>query len=812
MKNLYHFLLSIIFLSVSMQAASAQSDPMLTGIIVDDKAQGVGFANIAVLDASTKNVVTGTIADIDGKFELKALPKGNYLLSLTGLGYLPTQTEAFVVDDLSFKKDFGKLMLMPDVKTLKEVTVQTMRPTIVNEADKMVVSVEGTALASGSTAFEVLAKSPGVWVDQDGNIQLNGKAGVQVMINGRPSYLSGKDLQNLLQGMSAENLKDLEIITNPSSKYDAEGASGIININLKKNTLFGMNGSAYAGYQYNKLSSYNAGADISHKKGKWNSFGNLDMAKRMNYRDMTMDRILNVDNGKVYLEQESYEEVERYTPSLRLGTDYDINDKHSIGAVARLSYTDYNNFFLTDSYLRDGNAANDLYIDANNASESATTNGTFNLHYTGKLDTVGTTLSADLDYAQVNSKEHYNFLNTIDSLGNNAPTQRMLLKSNNPNRYSIYAAKTDFTTAVGKKSKLEVGLKASYVVSDNELRFYKSSDGIDVLDPTRSNHFIYKENIYAAYTSFSTKFGENWSLKAGLRAEQTESRGRSVTLNQETKRSYLDLFPTFFLQQKVSDNYQLSYKYSRRINRPYYESLNPFIFFLDPYTWSQGNPYLRPQYTNNFEVTQTIKQSYNLVLGYAVTKGFMAEVPTYNSEDNTTVFQQQNVDEMINASATLVAPVSISDKWQMNNTVTSYYQKFTKVIDDQPVLNEQFAVVAQSNQNIQLPHGIKMEVNAGYQSPTVYGLYTVGDQWWVDAGFKKSFMNDKLDLTLNFTDIFRSRLLFVETVLDGNVNSINQYQGAQGVRLNLRYRFSKGKEFTTKKRNVNLEELDRTGN
>ncbi|WP_237717915.1 TonB-dependent siderophore receptor [Pontibacter sp. BAB1700] len=254
----------------------------------------------------------------------------------------------FEVTGPDFSRDFGKLQVKPDVKTLKEVTIQTMRPTITNDAEKMVVSVEGTALAQGSTAYEVLEKSPGVWVDQDGNITLNGKPGVQVMINGKQSYLSGKQLQNLLQGMSAENLKDVEIITNPSSRYDAEGASGIININLKKNESFGMNGNVYAGYQYNRLHSYNTGFDLSHKAGKWNTTAGMDFARRMNYRDMQMERIFNDPAGSSFFDQEGYEERERIAPTLRLGTDYDINDRHSVGFMSNLFYNS-NEVYSTQS-------------------------------------------------------------------------------------------------------------------------------------------------------------------------------------------------------------------------------------------------------------------------------------------------------------------------------------------------------------------------------------------------------------------------------------------------------------------------------
>lgn len=790
--------------------AQAQNEGMLTGTILDEKNEALGFVNVAVIPAGAENVVTGAIAEMNGTFRIKTPAGGSYRLRISGLGYLPTTTAVFQVTGPDFTKDFGKIQLKPDVKTLKEVTVQAMRPTITNEADKMVVSVEGTALASGSTAYEVLEKSPGVWIDQDGNITLNGKPGVMVMINGKQSFMTGKQLQNLLQGMAAENLKDLEIITNPSSKYDAEGTSGIININLKKNQLFGMSGSVYGGYQYNRLNTYNGGGEINHKAGKWSTTASVDMARRMRFRDMEMERVLPGTEGTTYLNQQGYEESTRLVPSLRLNTDYDLNDNHSVGFMANLMHVSNDNLFRTDTDLRDPDAAKSRLLRSRNVIDDSYKNGTFNLHYAGKLDSTGTTLSADIDFARIVDKGDFTFTNRVFFPNTNIMDKEELLHSNNPTSYDIFSAKVDFAKSLGK-TKMELGAKGSRVVSDNELRFYEVVDGRNILDAKRTSHFIYEENIYAAYATFSTSFGKVWQVKGGLRAEQTLSTGNSLTLNRETPRNYLDLFPTLFVQQKVSDNYQVGYKYSRRINRPYYEQLNPFIFYIDPYTWATGNPYLRPQYTNSFEVTHTLKKSYNLVMNYSVTDNFIAEVPRYN-EDKTTVFERQNVKSFRNIGATLVAPVKISGKWDMNNTATLAHQRYNNQFNEQTLVREQLFFFVQSNQNIQLPHNIRLELNAGYQGPAVYGMFEVKDNWWVDAGLKRSFLEDKLTLSLNATDIFKSREMNLTTRQGENFNRINQYHGAQSVRINLRYRFSKGKEFETKKRNVNLEELNRTGN
>ncbi len=808
MKYYYSIFLGLLFLSFA-QFGYAQTDSSISGQLQDEKGVGISYANIALLKASDSSLVTGSVTDEAGNFKIKSPSAGSFLLRVSAIGFKNYETAAFNISEADNSKHFGKIVLQEDVQQLDEVKVQSLRPTIVNEVDKMVVSVEGTALAAGSSAFDILAKAPGVWIDQDGNIQLNGKGGVKIMLDGRPTYLSTRELQSMLEGMSAENIKNLEIITNPSARYDAEGASGIINITLKKNELTGINGSVYGGYEHRTLSGYSFGGNVNVKKGKWSSSANLDMAKRPWVRTSTMVREFNEPGASTRFDQSGREEVIRYTPSLRLGTDFDINEKHSVGIMANLSYHDAEHDFRTDSYLKNGAPENNLFIDADNYTAYQFSNGTFNLHYVGKLDTAGTELSADLDYVRLNNKGSADFYNNFYTIEGNNLVDQEILNSDNPTYYDIYSAKVDFSKKISDFGKLELGLKASYVESDNKLNFYSVEDGRKIRDEKRSNHFIYTEYIYAAYANFNAKLSEQWNVQAGLRAEQTVAEGESVTLEQTTPRDYTNLFPSIFIQQKVSDNYQISYNYSRRIDRPRYDNLNPFIFYLDPYTWATGNPYLRPQFTNSFEVKQTLKNNYNLILGYAITEDFIAEIPEQNNADKTTIFSQRNVDDFENISATLVAPVQVTPKWGMNNNLVFAYQKYTTVLDEKPLENNETFFMAQTTNNFQLPKDVKFELSAAYQGPLAYGLYKIESQWWIDAGIKKSFMDKKLDVSLNVTDIFKTRQVVGSANIDGNINSFDQYFSAQSFRVNVRYMFNKGEKFEMKNRNTSLEELNR---
>ncbi|MDX5422243.1 MAG: TonB-dependent receptor family protein [Hymenobacteraceae bacterium] len=784
----------------------------LTGRLVDAKGGALGYANVAVLQAKDSSVVTGAVTEAEGDFTIAPPPEGMYLLRLSAIGYTTKYVPPFQVSG-RMRKDFGTLTLAEDTKLLSEVTVQALRPAIVVEADKLVVSVEGTALAAGSTAYEVLEKSPGVWVDQDGNIQLNGKAGVRVMIDGRPSFLSGKELQSMLEAMSAENVKSIEVIANPSAKYEAAGSSGIINIKLKQNTKQGMNGSIYGGYQYNNASGYNAGANINYKKGKWNSFVHADVAKRPRLREGVMIREFHEGGANARFHQLRDENMTTNTPSLRLGTDYDLNDRHSIGAVVNFSRSSTDRAFYSDTDMDDRAKGEHTFVRAGNFNDITNSSSAFNLHYNGLLDTTGTSLAINLDYIQLDNNNDARYANSFLNVKTDTRTEE-LLKTYNPGYYNIYSTNVDFGTTILENAKLEVGLKASHVLSGNQLSFYVADpqqEDRQELDEERSNHYRYTENILAAYANLSLQVSENWNLQAGLRGEQTLGEGKPVAGGETITKRYLDFFPSFFLTQKVSSSYKIVYNYSRRIDRPNYRTLNPFIFYQDPYSWAEGNPDLRPQYTNSFQLIQTWQNTYNLVLGYSHTKDFFAEVPQQNSHNNTTIYQERNIDKAENFSATLIAPVRILKNWDVSNNLVAGHQRNKILLQDRELKNEQFTLTAQSTHNVLLPLGLQLQATAGYSSPSTYGVYTFKTQWWLDAGLKKSVLDDKLDLMLGATDIFRTREARGDASYNGNVFSFVNYFMVRSIKLNLRYNFQRGQSFKSKSRSTRLEELNRAG-
>lgn len=803
--SLLVFVLMLLLISV---AATAQGK--LSGKLLDDKQQPVGFANIVVLKLPDSSLASTGLTDKNGTFSINTPIAGSYTLKITAIGFKTINTTAFAVNDINSSKDFGSIGLTTEAKTLAEVSVNSLRPTITQLPDRMVVSVAGTAMAAGNTAYDVLGRAPGVFIDHEGNVQLNGRAGVTVMIDGKQTFLSARDLRTLLEGMTAENIKNIEIITNPSAKYDAEGLSGIININLKKNTQRGINGSIYAGATYNWDDfGHSFGGNINHRSGDWNSFLSVDRIRRVGGREATFSRVFYNPSKTTYFDQTAIGNFYvQGPPSFRIGTDYTINTNHSVGAVVSYMQNTGHSEFLTDTWI--GGAPNqpDLFIDADNINSNTFSNFTANLHYNIKLDTLGSLITADLDRIRIKNRGEANFYNRYDSLKNNNDRQDNLYTST-PNGFTIYSGRLDFTKMLSKGRKFEAGARISNVASDNDFKFYFNNSGL-VLDPLRTNHFKYDEKIYAAYVNYNLNLGKKTALQAGLRMEHTNSIGNLITTGQVTKRSYTDLFPSVFIQQKLHDNYNLTWSYGRRINRPNYGHLNPFRAYRDPYTYIEGNPYLRPQYSHIFSVTQTFKKVYIVTLNYQLYKDQFAELPRLDIANATTIYYTGNVDGAYSLGGTAIAPLKIMKKWDSQNTFVLSYNYNELQTEHGLLINDQLYYSAQSAHTIQLPKEIRMELSLLYQGPAVHGLYQIAPRHRVDIAFRKSIFKKKFDLSINCVDVFRGQRLKFETHINGNINDFDQYLRARVVGMTLRYNFSKGQKVDIKRRN-SVEEVNRTG-
>ena len=801
----------IIFLSMTLFVGNflLAQGPNLNGTLYDQKNEPVPFATVALMKLPDSTMVTGTMSDIDGKFSLTPNLTGKYFLRLSAIGYTNTLTPEFEITGPEFSKDFGSITLNEETTMLDEVVLKTLRPQVRAENGKVVMRVAGSSLAAGSSAYQMLTKAPGVSVNQNGDFQINGNSGVAVMIDERLTYFTSEELKNLLENMPAENIENIEVITNPSAKYDAEGSAGILNITLKKNSLSGMNGSVYSGIKIGRQTLLNSGASLNYNKGKWNSFVNIDASQRGLVRDAFSYRTFPDESAYSYYSQDAVQHNKRFVPSIQIGTDYTLNEKHSVGIMGNFMYQNGDkNWDLKSLGIMNDDTTVD--IDAKNHMDESFGNARINLHYMGKLDTIGTRISADIDYVRLKKESESQFRNQyLYSEDGSNPFESLSNESNSD--YDIYAARIDFTLPLSNASTLETGIKASKVISNSELQAYLGIGEDSTLDPNGSNDFRYEEEIFAGYVNYSNRINDTWNIQGGLRLEQTKGKGRSFILDQTNKKDYLNLFPNVSIEQQVSDNYKLNYSFSKRITRPDYELMNPFLFYLDPNTSIVGNPDIRPQISNSFKLGQTFFRKYNLILSYDYNKNYMAELPSTNPTTGKTILSIKNLDYFKSYNATVIAPIQLAPFWQTNNTLLFTQQYYKMEIDNETINNNKFFYMIQTNHQISLPADFKLEMGATVNGPTAYGIYTLSGQWWLDAGIKRSFMDDKLNVTLQATDIFKTMDMKIDATYGGNYFNLKQYFGQQAINLNLRYSFDNGNKAERKVRKNSLEEMDRVG-
>jgi hypothetical protein len=727
-------------------------------------------------------------------------------LVISSLGYKTYTSEVFELKQ-GLVKDFGTIVLADELTGLDEVTVKASRPQIIIEPDKTIVNVEGTVMAEGANALDVLGRSPGVFITSDGSINLNGRTGVTVMINDRPMYMSAADLTSFLRSMPADNIRSIEVITSPSARFDAEGAAGVINIQLKKNTVDGVFGNVMLGGQYNGKAAPNTGLTLNVKKGKWTTNGTFNYNEYVEINDLEIERNFQVDGGKSTFLQESRILERSHTPSFTGAANYELRPNQNLGINVQASSTTSNGINDSGTSISNPGQLNNTSFSSINDSGDQTSRLFTNLHYDAKLDTLGGKISADLDFTVMELASDA-LLNNSYSNGLNPPTTDRVLTLNDM-YYTILTSKVDWIKPLKGGKVLEAGLKGSWVESDNNLDLSRGiGDGQLQPDPN-SNRFIYQENVLAAYTSLKGDFSKKLSYQAGLRMENSDVTGTSKTLNQVNNQKYTNLFPSVFLQHKISDNYQVVYNVNRRITRPNYRLLNPFVYYIDPLTTDKGNPSLKPQYSTNLEMDHVIKGAYQFTLGYSVTEDAFMQVFEQDEEARSSTTFTANFDKTKNFNFQGVVPVELTKWWNTANLVQVNYNKFKSLLGKDVLDVSQVSYLLRTQHNFILPKGFKFELVGIYLSPQIWGQGEIQSLGWVDAGMTKSLMKDKLSLSINGGDLFRTKWIRAAIDFSDIDTQIRQYQNDQNVRITLRYNFSKGESFRVNSNSGSSEERRR---
>ncbi|SEL78084.1 TonB-dependent receptor [Parapedobacter koreensis] len=790
MKNFRHIFITLIITTLWAVAAHAQQ-VSITGKVVDEQHAPLDLATINLLNAKDSALVKTVFPDSQGSFTFAGVQHGKYFITAVLVGYDDATSEIVEITSATATKNLAPLVLKNANTVLAEVAVTApQRPLVERRPDMMVVNVENSTLAAGNTAMDILERSPGVTVDKDDNISLMGKQGVTVMIDGKQTYLSAEQLANFLRNTDGNTIKSIELITNPSSKYDASGTAGMINIVLKKNRMAGTNGTFTAGTGYGFGHKANTSLNINHKVDRLNLFGTYSY---MNNRGGN-----EIDIFRSIVQQESNTDFQQYTDfnrrnrnhSYRAGADYNTSDRNVVGLLLSGYASGNDNNNASNTLIGRTILSPDSTLFTSSVFDGSYTSFAVNANNQFTIDSNGRKLVADVDISRFSNRNNADYNNTFYLPSGDIKGQPLLSRSNMPTLIDIRVAKVDYTHPFGKdnKNKIETGLKYSNVSSDNDMRFENQVEGAWQNDAGRTNHFLYEEQVAAAYVNYSTKVGK-LGIQAGLRSEYTISDGNSITMANRIKRDYLNFFPSVFLNYNISDNHQTGLSYSKRINRPNYGNLNPFEYFLDQYTSEQGNPYLRPEYTHAFDFSYTLMQQYHLSAGYSRTNDVIAESMGQDNATKRTWVTRANLAKQEIWYGNLNVPVKVAKFWNTNTNLNAFYMGFDGPLGGQHLSQGQFAWQLRSNHTFTILPTLTAEASVNYQSSLVYSIYRIGSQWSIDAGLNKSLYNKKANLKLSVSDVFDTRLQDVRTQY-ANLNTIiSQKNETRVARLTFTYNF-----------------------
>lgn len=622
MKKLIMALLAIGLCYASNFVNAQTISSKITGKVMDENGRPVEGATAALSRVTDSITVKFELADADGSFNFEVINKGSYRILISSMGKMPYQSNVIKVDRQQLFIQLPAITLKQDSKTLKEVAVNQKKPFLEHKIDRMVVNVDALISNAGTTALEVLEKSPGVRVDQDGSISFHGKSGVAIYIDDKPSYLSGTDLENYLRSMPSSTLDQIELMTNPPAKYDAAGTAGIINIKTKKNKVQGFNLGMSLSLRQGRYTVTNNSMDFNYRKNKVNVFGTLGYTLQNGFYDVDINRqyFYNAGQPSGAFNQNSFIRKKGQGYKATLGVDLYASEKTTIGVLFNGITRSPDDTNISKGQLLNGAGILDSSVVSQNNERSKFNNSGANVNYKHTFKKDGPEITANLDYLafctdndQVFLNQNYNAAGTM--------TSHDQLNGSLPADIHIYAAKLDYSHPLAKGWKLESGLKSSYTNTDNQANYVNITKGIASPDYDKTNHFLYKEAINAGYLNFNKDF-KRLSIQAGLRLENTDSRGHQLGNAQKPdsafNRNYTSLFPTLYLLYKLDSlgDHQLKLTYGRRIERPYYQDLNPFISPLDKYTFYIGNPYLMPSYSTNFELGYIYKDRINVTLNY----------------------------------------------------------------------------------------------------------------------------------------------------------------------------------------------------
>jgi len=803
-------LLALSFFSFQSSVFAA----LISGRLVDESDKPVAFANLVLMRTADSTRIKLAVSNEYGEFRFDEIGVGKYKVLATMVGYKTTETPVFQVQTADEQVKLGKLLLQSGDVKLNEVTVESKKPMITVQPDKMIVNVADNPLMVNDNALEILRKSPGVVVNQDEQIFLQGKSGLLIYIDGRQSPLSERDLANWLKTIPASQIESIEIITNPSAKYDAAGNAGIINIRLRKSKETGLNGSVNSSFShglYNETNNprTNQGININYGAKAWNVFGSYGFDRAKSWSFMNTER----NQSNQYFDQKGSTLSNSLGNNFKVGSDFKLNKRHTVGVVLDGNLNNSENESNSRMSIYEDNETRRYLQDLQAQSFATRSSANFNLNLNHQYkDTSGLEITSDGNignYSLDNRTRQPNFY-----ISNTPPAQvdrSFGLKT--PTDIRIAILKTDVEKRKGK-SVFGGGFKISNVETQNTFLYRDLANGKDSVLSDRSSDFRYAERVSAGYLMFRHKLNEQWNFQAGLRAEHTisSSRLQSTSLKRDSvvDRSYTDWFPSAGFTFNADRSNSLTLSYSRRIDRPVYQFLNPFQFKIDELSYEQGNPFLQPQYTNNFQLSHTFKYMFTTSVGYSHTTQFFARF--IDSLGNASYLTRRNLADVQTLNVNVSSPLPIAKWW--NGFINLSYNHQLYEADFGPGREIRLEVDYYNifmQHNITLASGWSLVGSGFYASPNVWGgTFRNRRIWSAEIGLQKKVLQKKGTLSLAVADVFQAmRWQGVSNYGGININIRGGWESRQ-IKVGFNYSFGQDeKKIFQRKRNTNTEERKR---
>jgi outer membrane receptor protein involved in Fe transport len=772
----------------------------VTGAVKDKSGEGVIAAVVALIQAADSKLVKATVTNPDGTFAIKMVKSGSYKLKIQVLGYKDYVSKAFSVANGNQK--IAPITLDNNIESLNEVVVKAEKPMVQVLADKTVFNVNNTINAEGSSGFELLRKAPGIVIDNNDNVIVEGKSGVLFYINGKPSVLRGEDLVNFLKTLQSSDIEAVEIITQPSSKYDAEGNAGIINIKLKRDKSLGTNGTVSAGITVGQYVRGNSSLSFNTRGKKTSFYGAYSNRMGQSYEFVNLTR----QQNNTTFGSRSTEIRERNSHNVRMGFDYYMNKRSTLGAMVTGNFSDASSNRTTRTPITpDGSTTPAQVLVAENEDNRTSFNGFANVNYKYE-GSKGNVLNIDLDYGQYNKDRNNLQPNLYFNGSETQAVSEIINYFETPVNIQILSGQVNYSQKF-LKGVLGMGTKYSLVSTNNNFRFFDRVNGTDVLNTDRTNNFFYDEQIVAGYLNYNLKF-KKINIQAGLRMEHTLSDGRlESTQNNadaQVRRDYLNWFPSGGITYKASNANQFALNYSRRIRRPNYQNLNPFEYKLNELEFQKGNPFLQPQYTDNIKLSHTYKYTLTTSLSYSFVSDFSAQL-LRPLGDNRTFVMAENVANQRIINLGVAYPARLTKWWSVYLSVNAFRSMFEST-------DPNFIALSQNSMNLyvqntfKLPGKVIAQVSGFFNSPTIWGgTFRAKSMGALNLALRKRFMNKKLTASLAFNDVLFTQRWSADVESPGLTAFIQGGQDSRRVTFTVSYNFGRKEIKRARKRKTSIE-------